>query len=136
MPGLCLMTKTFDTAQLDPIDLSRALVPMPQHEETVRRGFWRKVKKTLGRVPFLDQAVAAYYAAFDPATPRRAKLILLAALAYFIMPVDLIPDFLGSIGFTDDAAVLMMVVQSLAPHIKKQHVEKARRYFAEEAPGR
>ena len=129
------MTNTVDAAQ---IDLSRALVPLPQHEERVRRRFWSKVKKTLGRVPFLDQAVAAYYAAFDPATPRHAKAILLAALAYFIMPVDLIPDLLTGIGFTDDMAVLLMAVQSMAPHIKEQHLARARRYLSDEeaAPAR
>ncbi len=128
------MTNTFETAELD---LSRALVPMPQQEERVRRRFWSKVKKTLGRVPFLDQAIAAYYAAFDPETPRHAKAILLAALAYFILPVDLIPDMLAGAGFTDDMTVLLMAVQTMAAHIKPQHVERARRYLADaEQPGR
>jgi Uncharacterized conserved protein len=121
------------TADVPEFDLSRALVVLPQQEETVRNRFWGKVKRTLGKVPFLDQAIAAYYAAFDPATPRHAKVILLAALAYFIMPADLIPDFLTGIGFTDDATVLLMVLQSLKPHIKDHHVEDARRFLADEA---
>lgn len=123
------MTSSFDIPEFD---YSRALLVLPQQEETVRNRFWSKVRKTLGRVPFLDQAVAAYYAAFDPATPRHAKVVLLAALAYFIVPVDLIPDVLAGVGFTDDAAVLLMVVQSLAPHIKDHHVAEARRVLAGE----
>ncbi len=111
------------------IDYSRALVPVAGQERIVKRRFWDKVKKTLGKVPFLDQAVAAYYAASDPATPRTAKAVFMAALAYFIVPTDLIPDVLAGIGFTDDATVLMLAVQALAPHIKDDHVEAARRFL-------
>ena len=114
-------------------ELSRALVPVPGQDRYVRRRFWRKVRRTLGRVPFMERAIAAYYAAVDPATPRVAKAVLMAALAYFIMPADMIPDVIAGLGFTDDAAVLMMAVQTLAPHIKSSHVERARAFLAERA---
>ena len=42
----------------------------------------------------------------DPATDRKVKLTLVAALAYFVMPFDIIPDILPIMGFTDDAAVI------------------------------
>jgi len=113
--------------------LSRALVPVPGQERYVRRRFWEKVRRTLGRVPFVDQAIAAYYAAIDPATPRRARLVLMAALAYFVMPADLVPDLLAVVGFSDDAAVLMLAVQALAPHIKPRHVQQARTFLDAEA---
>jgi uncharacterized membrane protein YkvA (DUF1232 family) len=111
------------------IDYSRALVPVPGQERVVKRRFWEKVRNTLGKVPFLDQAIAAYYAASDPATPRAAKAILMAALAYFIIPADFVPDLLAGIGFTDDATVLMLAIQALAPHIKDDHVQAARRFL-------
>jgi uncharacterized membrane protein YkvA (DUF1232 family) len=114
-------------------ELSRALVPAPGDEPYVRRRFWQKVRKTLGRVPFIEQAIAAYYAAIDPSTPRYAKAILMAALAYFIMPVDMIPDIVAAVGFTDDAAVLIMAVRTLAQHIKPEHVQRARAFLAEQA---
>jgi uncharacterized membrane protein YkvA (DUF1232 family) len=91
------------------------------------------VRRTFGRVPFVDQAIAAYYAAVDPATPRFAKAVLMAALAYFIMPADMVPDVIAALGFTDDAAVLMMAVKTLAPHIKSSHVERARAFLDEQA---
>lgn len=116
-------------------ELSRALVPVPGQDEYVRRRFWQKVRRTLGRVPFVDQAVAAYYAAVDPATPTHAKAVLMAALAYFVLPADLVPDLLAGIGFSDDAAVLMLAVQALAPHIKAGHVERARRALDPDASG-
>ncbi|MFO1129376.1 MAG: YkvA family protein [Rhodospirillales bacterium] len=119
---------------MDTIDYSRALVPIPDQERVVESRFWKKVKKTLGRVPFLDQAIAAYYAAIDPATPRAAKSVLMAALAYFILPTDFIPDFIAGAGFTDDATVLMLAIQALAPHIKDKHVEAARTFLARDKP--
>ena len=54
-------------------------------EETVRDGFWPKLAKVLANIPFAEDAVAAYYCAFDSRTPLRVKGTLLAALVYFIM---------------------------------------------------
>jgi uncharacterized membrane protein YkvA (DUF1232 family) len=109
----------------------RAIVPyLPPGTERqrarVEAGFWAKVRRVLGRVPFLEEAVAAYYCATDKATPARVKAILIAALAYFVVPTDLIPDFIASIGFTDDAAVLFAAIQTVTPHIKDRHREQAR----------
>lgn len=109
-----------------PIEMSRALVPVQGQERLVRRRFWDKVRCTLGRVPFVDRAVAAYYAALDPATPRHAKATLFAALAYFVLPADLIPDFVAGLGFTDDSAVLLMALQALAPYVTDVHMARAR----------
>ena len=114
-------------------DLSQALVPLPGQERYVRRRFWQKVRRTLGRVPFVDQAIAAYYAAIDPETPRAARLVLMAALAYFVMPADVVPDIVAMFGFSDDAAVLLMAINALGPHIKTMHLEHARAYLDGEA---
>jgi uncharacterized membrane protein YkvA (DUF1232 family) len=114
--------------------VSRALVPLPTHERKVQRGFWRKVRRTLGRVPFMDQAIGAYFAAFDPATPLHAKGILMAALAYFILPADVIPDFLAGFGFSDDATVLLIAIQALAPNLRDQHVQRAREFLEKDGP--
>ena len=90
-------------------------------EHTVRTQFWDKLKATAGRIPFVDDAVAAYYCAMDSQTPIRVRGTLFGALAYFIMPADLIPDIIAGIGFTDDAAVLAAVTAMLASHIKPKH---------------
>jgi len=92
----------------------------------VLKGFWNKVRRTLGRVPFLDEAVAAYYCATDPKTPRRVQAILLGALAYFVVPTDMIPDFIAGLGFTDDAAVLAAVIGTVRRHITDDHRAGAR----------
>jgi uncharacterized membrane protein YkvA (DUF1232 family) len=118
---------------MNAFEVSLALIPMPGQEELVRRSFWHKVRRTLGRVPFLDRAVAAYYAATDPATPMHAKAMLFAALAYFILPLDLVPDIFAGIGFTDDGTVLMLALQAMAPHVSDAHVARAHRFLGAEA---
>ena len=91
------------------------------NRRTVEAGFWPKLRKFMARIPFADEAVAAYFAIRDPATPRRSKLLLLAALAYFIMPTDAIPDFLAMFGFTDDAAVFWAAWSLARSTVKPEH---------------
>lgn len=111
-------------------DLDSEDIIMPgtvdRNEETVRKGFWSKLKRNLARVPMADQVVAAYYAAFDPATPFRTKAMLLAALAYFIMPFDVVPDFVLGLGFTDDMTVLLTAFGLIRSHVTDDHLERAR----------
>lgn len=97
-----------------------------RNERTVERGFWKKLLKVAGQIPFAEEAAAAYFCAVDPATPTRVKGMLFAALAYFVSPIDAIPDFIAGLGFTDDAAVLAAVVALVARHMKPSHHARAR----------
>lgn len=99
---------------------------LARNEDTVRSGFWPKLARVLASVPFAEDAVAAYYCAFDRNTPLKVKGILLAALAYFIMPIDAIPDILLGLGFTDDMAVLFTAISMIRTHMKPEHRDKAR----------
>ncbi len=92
----------------------------------VERGFWAKVRRTLGRVPFVEEAVAAYFCAIDRDTPLQVKAILMGALAYFVIPTDMIPDFIAALGYTDDAAVVYAALRMVAPYIKEPHRDRAR----------
>jgi uncharacterized membrane protein YkvA (DUF1232 family) len=92
----------------------------------VNSGFWPKLKRVARRVPFVDELLAAYYCTIDPKTPIQAKAILMGALAYFVLPVDVIPDFIAGFGFTDDATVLYAAIRSVARHITDDHRKKAR----------
>lgn len=91
----------------------------------VERGFWKKLRRYGRRVPFLRDAVAAYFCARDPETPLQVKAVLMGALAYFVMPADLVPDFIAWLGFTDDATVVMAAIQVISPHIKNRHRDQA-----------
>jgi uncharacterized membrane protein YkvA (DUF1232 family) len=97
-------------------------------------GFWVKTRQTLGKVPFTEQAVAAFYCAMDAATPVRARLTLFGALAYFVSPIDLIPDFLLGIGYTDDAAVLLAAYTACRAFITESHRAKARAWLFKAQP--
>src|ERR1700720_159092 len=99
-------------------------------EERVRRGFWPKAKRVAGKLPFAEDLLAAYYAAFDRQTPLQVKAALLGALAYFVLPFDAIPDVLPMIGFTDDAAVLATALRLVAGHITPLHRAAARAALA------
>ncbi|MBB6308485.1 YkvA family protein [Xanthobacter tagetidis] len=95
-------------------------------ERRVRSGFWDKLRRHASFIPFAEEAVAAYYAAFDKATPLRVRATLLGALAYFVLPFDVAPDLLPLVGFGDDAAVLMGAMRLLSGHVLPHHYAAAR----------
>lgn len=104
-------------------------------EASVQAGFWRTFRKAAGQVPFAEDLVAAYYCALDPKTPGKAKAVLLGALAYFIMPVDAIPDVLAFVGFSDDIAVLTLALATIRSNLTDAHRIAARRSLDEFAAG-
>ncbi|MEX0693831.1 MAG: YkvA family protein [Rhodospirillales bacterium] len=103
-----------------------------ENEQIVEEGFVSKARRTLGRVPFTDDAVAAYYCATDPVTPNRVRVTLMAALAYFVMPFDMLPDFIAMLGFTDDAAVFWAAWRSVSGHVTDAHRARARALLGKE----
>lgn len=104
---------------------------MQRNAAKVEKGFWVKLRRSLGQLPFLEEAVSAYYCAFDPRTPRPVKAMLLAALAYFVVPSDMIPDFIAGLGFTDDATVLFATLRIVSGHINDRHRSAARRRLSD-----
>jgi uncharacterized membrane protein YkvA (DUF1232 family) len=95
-------------------------------EDRLRRDFWAKLKRVGRNLPFAEDLVAAYYCTLDPATPRRVKLILLGAIAYFVMPLDAVADFIPILGFADDTALIAAAIAQVAGSITDAHREKAR----------
>lgn len=102
------------------------------HESEIRERFWHTAKKAARHVPFMEEVVAAYYCALDKKTPLRAKGILLAALAYFVLPADTIPDVILGLGFTDDIAVLTAAMTAVRAHMTPAHRLAAKRALAEQ----
>ena len=94
---------------------------LDRNEARVRRGFSSKIRRLAARLPFAHALLTAYYCAFDYATPLRVKGTLLAALAYFVLPFDFLPDMLPLIGFTDDAAVLFIALRMVSDNIRPEH---------------
>jgi len=99
---------------------------LKRDEATVLRHFWGKFGRLAAHIPFAEDLLTAYYCAFDRATPSHVRLALLGALAYFISPLDILPDLLPIVGLTDDAAVLAGVVRLVWGNIQPEHREAAR----------
>jgi len=114
------------------------LLPMTDTSQLVRdaasvnEGFWQKARRTLGSVPFTEDAVAAFHCATDGATPLPIRATLFGALAYFVMPFDAIPDFIAGLGYTDDAAVLLAAFTAAKVHITEADRAKARAWLLKE----
>ncbi|MEM9999748.1 MAG: YkvA family protein [Pseudomonadota bacterium] len=121
---------------MDEVKIGEILEPGTQdqqddRQQRVREKFWPKFKRVASTIPFSDDLLAAYYCAMDPETPSRVRGILLAALAYFILPLDTLPDFIAGFGFTDDLAVLTAAFAAVRGNITPAHKEAAKRTLAD-----
>ena len=113
------------------IDPANALVPavIKVNEQRVAKGFWPKIRKVATKVPFAADALSVWWCARDPDTPKAAKGMMLAALAYFVLPTDVIPDILAGVGFTDDAAVFAALIAVVGKHLKPAHKTSAKAFL-------
>ena len=100
--------------------------------------FWGKVQrfaKVAGK-RVVETALQLYFSAQSPQTPARARSVIYGALAYFILPIDIIPDLLPGVGYTDDLTVLLaaigIVATHITPEIKHQARNKAAEWFGEQ----
>lgn len=121
---------------MDSVKIGEILEPgsesdFKKRSERVKQGFWKAARRAGRMVPFMDEVVAAYYCALDQNTPTRVRMTLMAALAYFVLPFDIIPDMLVGIGFTDDVAVLMAALTAVRTHITPAHRLAARQALEE-----
>lgn len=92
-----------------------------------QKGFWKKVGRLATRLPFIRTAVAMFYCMLDPGTPLKVKAAIVGALAYFVLPLDLIPDFIPIAGYGDDAGVVMTTYMLVKDHVTVAHYAAADR---------
>lgn len=117
-------------ASVDDVKIGEILLPgdeetQGKQERQVKAKFWPTLRRAVRHVPFSRDLVAAYYCAVDPKTPTRVRGVLLGALAYFVLPIDFVPDFLAVVGFTDDIAVLATALRMIQGHIADRHYDAA-----------
>jgi uncharacterized membrane protein YkvA (DUF1232 family) len=88
----------------------------------------------------VERAFQLYYAAQSPETPAWARTVAYGALAYFILPMDTIPDIVPMAGYTDDLGVLALAIGTIAtritPEIKTRAHERMTRLFKKPRFGR
>ena len=87
-------------------------------------GLWSLLKKAGAVV--IDPALKLYYVLQDDNTPMKYKTIIMGALGYLILPMDLIPDFTPIFGFTDDAAALYAVIKTVGECITPEVLKKVK----------
>jgi len=100
--------------------------------------FWDKVTRFAKRAgrEVIEKALWLHYAAQDEKTPVWAKTTMYGALAYFILPADIIPDIIPGAGYTDDLGALAAAVTTVAiyitPAVKAKAADQVTRWFGEE----
>lgn len=124
------MSARVDDFGFDPEILGPELGTDEQKSRRIRHKLLETLRKAARQVPFMEDVVAAYFCALDPATPRKVRATLLAALAYFVLPLDVMPDFILGIGFGDDATVLMGAIAMVRVHMRPEHSQAAKEVLA------
>ncbi|WP_306016526.1 YkvA family protein [Oceanicaulis sp. MMSF_3324] len=105
---------------------TRTEAEFERDEAKVEANFWPKVQRVARQIPFLEDLVAAYYAMRDPNAPLKVRAALALGLLYFLWIFDIIPDFLGLIGYADDGTVLTTIILQVGGAITDDHRSKAR----------
>ena len=73
----------------------------------------------------LGSALTLFHCLKDEDTPKWAKGVIVGALGYFILPADMVPDFLPAVGWSDDWATIATALATVAAHIKDEHKQRA-----------
>ena len=95
--------------------------------------FWDKLKKVAKKAgsSVVYAVLLLYYTLQKPEVPKKTKAIIIGALGYFILPVDLLPDMMLGVGFTDDLGALGIALLQVAMYIDEDIKSKARTKLAD-----
>lgn len=88
---------------------------------------WRKLSRSAlvaGRKTVVA-AITLYHCLRDADTPAWAKGVIVGALGYLILPVDMVPDLIPGAGYGDDWAALVAALGTVAAYVKDEHKIRA-----------
>ncbi|EGY26281.1 hypothetical protein DA2_1464 [Desulfovibrio sp. A2] len=97
--------------------------------EYSEKTFWDKVAEhalDAGK-DVISHALTLYYTMQRDSTPMWAKSIIVSALAYFILPIDAVPDIVPVVGYVDDLGALAAAYAAVAMHISEEDKEMAKK---------
>ena len=106
------------------------------HEHYSESKLFEKIKKVCmnAGIKVIYYVLLLYYILTDENTPWEHKSIIIGALGYFILPIDLIPDFIPVAGYTDDVAALLACLRTvqanITPSIKNKVMKKLTDWFS------
>lgn len=101
-------------------------------------GLWKKIKKYSKKVGLsaVYAILLLYFVLQKEEVPMKNKAIIVGALGYFILPIDLIPDVAPGVGYTDDIGILLAALWQVSIYIdtdvKNQSKEKLKDWFGED----
>ena len=87
---------------------------------------WAKSNAKSAGKKVIEKGLMSFHVAVDPKTPAPSRMILFSALAYLVLPVDAVPDFIPVAGFADDLAALTAAIVAIASNVKVRHLRSAR----------
>lgn len=90
-------------------------------------GFWQKIKHFAKKAgaSVLRIAFQLYYLARSATTPLWVKTVAFGALGYFILPIDVVPDVIPAVGFTDDVSVMTTALLTVGQYVTDEIKAKA-----------
>jgi len=89
----------------------------------VDENLWSKLEKSGKRVSFAKDILALYRYMKDPFVKWYRKAIVVAALVYFIVPIDTIPDITPLFGYLDDLGVITALLKYLGSELMGYYPE-------------
>jgi uncharacterized membrane protein YkvA (DUF1232 family) len=100
---------------------ARLFLVLTQLASKLRDVNWKNVRISTAREKFsvLGRLVKAYATGTYRDIPWKTTLTIVAAIIYFVSPMDLIPDFIPLTGLTDDVGILLWVYNSASSEIDK-----------------
>lgn len=97
--------------------------------------FWNKLRTAAvhAGAAVVYPALLLYYVLKDGAVPAKMKLYIIGALGYLILPVDLLPDAIPFLGYTDDLAAIIaaykLIKHCVTPEMREKARSKASQWF-------
>ena len=98
---------------------------VPEYSDQRLRGKLARHAVAAGR-EVVEKVLWLYYASRRPDVPRWAKVTIYAALAYFVLPTDAVPDLLPAIGYADDLGALSAALLTVAAYVDEDVKQQAR----------
>jgi uncharacterized membrane protein YkvA (DUF1232 family) len=111
-----------DVSDLNQLDFGgKSEEDVEEDMEYVDENLWSKLEKGGKRISFARDIVALYNFMKDPIVRWHRKAIVVAALIYFIVPLDTIPDLTPFFGYLDDLGVITALLKYLGSELKSYY---------------
>lgn len=119
---------------------NKGTMPIEKADHLVRYGafysesrFWNKVRRVAQKVgsEILRPVLQLFYLLQDGRVSLKHKAYIIGALGYFILPIDILPDFIAVLGFTDDIAVMTLLLKEMKDQMTPEVQERAEKKLKE-----